>query len=177
MSASTVHQMATDSSFSERYTRLAPSIGCSFRSFGWTPLHVAVLTENPKLVSFILSQPTVDVNAPLETDFKDDPPALEIVRSEFCKSPLVDCTKGATPLHYACLIANDEIIKLLVGKGASYTLVDDQRRRPIEYFQLGPSTEPVLKMYNDMFQIWLKKSYLLDLNSLSSCFSLRIWGV
>ena len=148
------------------YTRLAPSLNCNAAScFGWFPIHVAVLTEDPQLVAFILAQPGVEVNVHMEADFEISPPPLDVVKSEFCKNPVIENTKGATPLHYACMIANEEIINLLVEKGASYTAVDEQRRRPIEYFQLQPSTEPVLKMYNDMFQLWLKKTYMLDLAS------------
>lgn len=110
----------------------------------------------------------VDVNAAITVDFDENQPSLAIIESELCKAPpkglATGATKGASPLHLACMFGNAEIIKLLLDNGASFVAQDAQRRRPIQYFQLSPSSEATLRMYHELYNIWCKKLLSLDLD-------------
>jgi len=67
---------------------------------GLSPLHYAVLSDNPQIVRFFLLNSTVDVN--LKT------------------------TKGITSLHLACANANLEVLKMLLIRGAEQNCSDDR---------------------------------------------------
>lgn len=151
----------------ERYSNLSPGIGFKLATrYGWTPLHTAVCTGDPRLVSFILAQEDVDVNFPATTDFENNRPPDGVIETELCKEPFDDFikenTKGASPLHFACMFGHVDIIKILIDHGASYFVLDELNRRPIQYFQ---SAGPALAVYQDLYKLWYRRTALLDITS------------
>ena len=127
---------------------------------GWCPLHVAVLTGNRNLVEFVLSQPTVGINATDNTNYEIDAPSEAVLRTQFSKTTHRGNTKGASALHYACMIANEGIIKLLIERGACVDATDNRNRKPLEYFPLCKSSNTALKSYNELLRMALMRRYM-----------------
>lgn len=52
---------------------------------------------------------------------------------------------GFTPLHYAVLVDNKDIVKLLIKHGANPTLQNDLGHTPIMYAQADSEIKPLLE--------------------------------
>ena len=142
----------------KRCAKSAPDLpfGARTRS-GWYPLHVAVLTGNQSLVELVVSQPTVRLNARDHTDHESHSQSDAILRTQFSRTLHRGSTRGATALHYACMIANEGIIKFLIERGASVEAVDSRNRKPLEYFQLCKSNSTALSSYNELLRVALMR--------------------
>lgn len=126
-------------------------------------MHAAVLTGEVDIVKQLLFQPAVDVNAGYDSQYT---PKLSVREAELGTS--VTNTQGATPLHYACMIGNLEIIKLLMEYGASFDSLDDQGRAPIEYFDIERDPETVAE-FRDLSIEWRRQDEFYKGGWLHTC--------
>ncbi|KAI5118401.1 hypothetical protein M0805_007535 [Coniferiporia weirii] len=129
----------------------SPSLAQKRHRGGWSILHVAALSGNVDILKAVLAQPEVNVFA---TDDLYLNAADEDVR-EMELGIRTTGTKGATPLHYACMIGNIDIIKMLVERGASFNTKDEEGRTPVEYFDVHHSE--ALVAYQELFEAWTKR--------------------
>jgi len=113
--------------------------------YGWTPLHVAAANNNMKVLMYLLSL-NADVNA---TDEYTGPSGqggrngvnfeqlFEMIRArqqEFC--PYLDpraTTTGFTPLHYAAINGNVDMVRALLERGADASIKDSEGRTARDY--------------------------------------------
>ncbi|EJD07232.1 uncharacterized protein FOMMEDRAFT_149744 [Fomitiporia mediterranea MF3/22] len=126
-----------------RILEVAPSLVNRQHEGGWFPLHAAVLTGDVELVKLILSNPNTDVTAVYEPGESETNSALLDLESEL--GICADGTSGASPLHYACMIGNADIIDVLMRHGALPDSLDGKKQEPIEYFNLEHDLEVAIK--------------------------------
>ena len=119
---------------------------------GWFPLHAAVLSGDRELVNMVLDCSEVDVNAVRKPASDDLDSATSADLRHELGTRVVD-TDGATPLHYACMTGNIEIIRLLVDHGADFKAKDKKQRKPIDYFNLDKHLDAVA-VYREMYDQW-----------------------
>lgn len=117
----------------------------------WYPLHAAVLTNDVEIVRLVISQSGVDVQA--IDEWTSERLSLDIRKAELGIGE--SDTLKATPLHYACMVGNTEIIKLLWEFGAEFDKVDAADRTPDKYFDFLVS-EDVLSVYWNLSRKWQK---------------------
>ena len=118
---------------------------------GWYPLHTAVLSGDIELVKKFLACSRVDVNVKYDHKYLFDE---EERGREF--GPDVSNTDDATPLHYAAMTGNIDIIRALVEHGADFKAKDHNGRKPIDYFKSKEHTT-ALESYRILYEDWKSK--------------------
>ncbi|KAL5492076.1 hypothetical protein ACEPAI_3523 [Sanghuangporus weigelae] len=140
-----------------------PSLAGKEHEGGWHPLHAAVLTGDSKLVKDVLACPRVDVNVLFEYN-----PFYVGRERERELGSNVDSLNGASPLHFAAMTGNVEIICLLAENGAGFKIKDQKGRKPIDYFKFEENAEAIAtfkRLYNE----WKRKDeFFRDMNFLSA---------
>ena len=122
-----------------RLLKISPSLINNPHPLGWAPLHTAILTGDPTLVTFVLDLPGVDLTIKDRSTFNATTTVADIIcrQNELCANICgTESTSGATALHFACMRGEWEILNLLLEAGASYNAKDDSKRLPQEYFDL-----------------------------------------
>ncbi|KAI3382875.1 hypothetical protein SNEBB_003559 [Seison nebaliae] len=120
--------------------------------FGWTPLHVAVANNQLKFVEYLINIGANQIPKK-ELDFRD-----EFFSSEF---KLEENYSGFSPLHYAALNDNLEIVELLLKSGADCRLKNDYGHKPIVYTDNKKIME-LLEKYEQILQREDRKKYPLN---------------
>ena len=110
---------------------------------GWYPIHAAVLSGDVEIIKLVLVCPKADVNAA----YKSTSAAVD---RESELGTRVDDTNGATPLHYACMVGNADIIRMLVESGAHMKAKDNKSRDPTEYFNIQQDLEAAI-VFRDLY--------------------------
>ncbi|KAL5492069.1 hypothetical protein ACEPAI_3516 [Sanghuangporus weigelae] len=126
-----------------RMLEAAPRLVGKRHEGGWFPLHAAVLSGDVEIVKLVLACPKADVNAVYQL-------TLTAVDRESELGTRVDDTNGATPLHYACMVGNSDIIRMLVERGALMKAKDGKQRDPIEYLNLRQDLEAAT-VFRDLY--------------------------
>lgn len=80
---------------------------------GWTPLHFAALSGNCGIAGQL----------------------LDCASDRVCSGQ--GCTSGATPLHFAAAKGDNDMVELLVHRGASVAAVDRYGRKAVDHAVLG----------------------------------------
>ncbi|KAI5118400.1 hypothetical protein M0805_007534 [Coniferiporia weirii] len=137
-----------DVKFVSRMLKAAPSLASKCNQDQWSLLHAAVLSGNVDIVRIVLEQPGVSTSF---TDKSDLDVADENVREAELGIRSAN-TRGATPLHYACMVGNIEIITMLLEHGAAFDVRDDERREPVEYFDIHNHHE-ALASYQEIIKV------------------------
>ena len=104
---------------------------------GWRPIHAAVLSGDIEIIRLILNVPGSLVNIPDDSSFAWNSRPENITLRQQELSSILDGrvnTKGATALHYACLLGDWDVIHLLLRSQASCSKEDSLGRTPIHYF-------------------------------------------
>lgn len=117
---------------------------------GWSALHLAATSPD------YIDQARALLNRGIDPNIKEQTPSLDNVdRQEWQRwvhgrqtefSPLIDpyaITTGFTPLHYAVLVGNVYMIKLLIEKGADPLIASAQGHLPRDLFD-GRKQDPVI---------------------------------
>ena len=116
----------------------APYLASKAHDAGFYPLDVAILTGDLSVFELIASQPNVDFDG-RETakDCLADNPGLRnsLLLLEFCADATVKPITDATPLHYACLLGNLDVMKAVVLRCASFEKLDSKGWPPFMYFR------------------------------------------
>lgn len=107
-----------------------------------------MLTGNARLVEFMLDQASVDVDVRDDADIEAKAITDDILRTQLCKTPHRRDTEGATALHYACMIASADIIRLLLERGANIYIEDERNRKAMEYFAINKSSGQALRAFS-----------------------------
>ncbi|KAL1509132.1 hypothetical protein ABEB36_003919 [Hypothenemus hampei] len=117
---------------------------------GWTPLMVAVVNSQHDIVKILLAN---GANPNLTDNYVDPkrtaretglhPVEVLMIRDEEFSSVLNNKAtfRGFTALHYAVLVDNFRIVKLLVENGANPCLETEAGQKPIIYAKEGPLKE------------------------------------
>ncbi|KAL5537235.1 hypothetical protein ACEPAF_1058 [Sanghuangporus sanghuang] len=126
-----------------RMLEAAPRLVGKRHEGGWFPLHAAVLSGDVEIVKLVLACPKADVNAVYQS-------SLTAMDCEYELGTRVDDTHGATPLHYACMVGNSDIIRMLVERGAPMKAKDGKQRDPTEYFNLRQDLEAAT-VFRDLY--------------------------
>ncbi|KAL5492074.1 hypothetical protein ACEPAI_3521 [Sanghuangporus weigelae] len=132
-----------------RILEVEPRLVAQRHEGGWYPIHAAALTGDLEVVRSLLAFPKVDVNAA----YNSTSASVDRER-EFGSS--VDNTDGATPLHFACMTGDIDIIRLLVEHGSSMKANDSKQRRPIEYFDFDRHSETIAA-FKDLYVKWKER--------------------
>ncbi|KAH8111537.1 P-loop containing nucleoside triphosphate hydrolase protein [Phellopilus nigrolimitatus] len=120
-----------DVEFVSRALNAAPCLAKTRHDALWYPLHAAVLSGDMDIVKLVLAQPGIDVCV---VDKSTPDTCNKLVREEELGICAGTTTKGATPLHYACMVGNIDIIKALLERDAAFHAVDDKGWTPVDYF-------------------------------------------
>eukprot|EP00736_Rhodelphis_marinus_P012385 Rmarinus@m.3532 len=156
-----VHQHGTEphSSLTPTIRRLIqeqPELVDKRHPMGWAPLHVAVILQDTEAVKMLLhggADPNIadrysarglEMQARRQNEFHGGLPSTA-------------STQGFTPLHYAALTANPEIVRALLEAGADPRIRDARSRTPLMISDLSqsasgrqePGDKPVRKLLND----------------------------
>ena len=134
---------------------IQPRLAGKSHEGGWYPLHVAALSGDVELVKLVLARPKVDVNA-IYKPSTEEQKTISPVDRQLELGTRVDDTSGATPLHYACMTGNIDVIKLLVENGAAFKAKDDKKRKPIDYFDIKEQSE-ALVAFKNLYTGWKKR--------------------
>ncbi|KAL5512878.1 hypothetical protein ACEPAH_3276 [Sanghuangporus vaninii] len=126
-----------------RMLEAAPRLVGKQHEGGWFPLHAAVLSGDVEIVKLVLACPKADVNAVYQS-------RLTAMDREYELGTRVNDTNGATPLHYACMVGNSDIIRMLVERGALMKAKDGKQRDPTEYFNLRQDLEAAT-VFRDLY--------------------------
>ncbi|KAH8108858.1 P-loop containing nucleoside triphosphate hydrolase protein [Phellopilus nigrolimitatus] len=148
-----------------RALNAAPCLAKTRHDALWYPLHAAVLSGNVDIVKLVLAQPGIDVCV---VDKSTSDTCNKLVRDEELGICTGATTKGATPLHYACMVGNIDIIKELLERDAAFYAVDDKGRAPVDYFDVRLHVD-VLAAYHELFEQWReRKEHYADSNTVGS---------
>ncbi|KAL5512883.1 hypothetical protein ACEPAH_3281 [Sanghuangporus vaninii] len=128
-----------------------PTLAGKGHEGGWHPLHAAVLSGDSRLTKEVLACPGMDVNVL----FYYNPFYDGRVRERELGSN-VDSLDGATPLHFAVMTGNVEIIHLLAENGANFKMKDANGRKPIDYFKLEENVETIAT-FKRLYDEWKRK--------------------
>ncbi|KAH8105062.1 P-loop containing nucleoside triphosphate hydrolase protein [Phellopilus nigrolimitatus] len=142
-----------DVEFVSRALNAAPCLAKTRHDALWYPLHAAVLSGDMDIVKLVLAQPGIDVCV---VDKSTPDTCNKLVREEELAICTGTTTKGATPLHYACMVGNIDIIKVLLERDADFYAVDDKGWTPVDYFDVRLHVD-VLAAYNELFEQWRKR--------------------
>ena len=118
---------------------------------GWTPLHVAAQHAKVKVMGVILDADpallehrTHDGRTPLHFAFAEKDSALWLLEREANINAKTD--KGLTTLMMAARVRIDDVVTLLVSRGADLRLVDNSKRTAAHYAAGGSSFDTVQKL-------------------------------
>lgn len=127
---------------------------------GWTPLHVAVINDKLENVR-VLIEAEADLNAPDEfsnvfnTAVSKRMHAIDVLQKredEFSdKLNSRASFRGFTPLHYAVVTDNIDIINLLLESGANPNQENDAGHKPAEYAN-DPRVQEILNQYSEKYE-------------------------
>ncbi|KAL5492073.1 hypothetical protein ACEPAI_3520 [Sanghuangporus weigelae] len=132
-----------------RILEAAPFLVGKRHEGGWFELHAAVLSGDIEIVKLILACPDADITSV----YKSTGASVDI---ECELGTHVEDTSGATVLHFACMVGNAEIIRLLVEHGAFFEHEDDKKRVPVEYFSILHDLEAADKF--EVFEDSIRKN-------------------
>jgi ATP-dependent Clp protease ATP-binding subunit ClpB len=135
-----------------------------------------VLSGDPTAVKLVLERQGVDISIKDESSFDDksSPAEIRSRAEEFCPHiPATAFTRGATPLHYACLVGNWDIIKLVLEAGAWHDEKDNDGKTPLEYFDTRRTDLEVFEAYHKELIAWRRR--IRALNPRSTSFEDRNW--
>lgn len=132
---------------------------------GWTPLHVAVINDKLENVRVLLAA-GADPNAPDEfsnvynTAVNKRMHAIDVLQKredEFSdKLNSRASFRGFTPLHYAVVTDNIDIINLLLESGANPNLENDAGHKAAEYTN-DPRVQEILSQYSEKYEEILRE--------------------
>ncbi|XP_061165510.1 mitochondrial disaggregase-like [Saccostrea echinata] len=114
----------------------------SRHQLGWTALHVASINHDSRLVELLLkfgADPNLgdeySTFYSMAREHRFDPMSVLEVREEQFNDRLSQRAnfKGCTPLHYAVLMEDFAIVKMLLDAGADPTLENVNGHKPIDY--------------------------------------------
>ena len=137
-----------------------PSLANARHPLGWAPLHAAILSGDHILVKLFLETPGVNTTITDKSSFshKSSPADISLRQEELCPHILTtSSTSGATPLHFACMVGNWEIIKLLLDVGALHDVEDYAGKTPLEYFDTQRADLKACEAYHEALTIWRKR--------------------
>lgn len=97
---------------------------------GWTLLHLAVVKHKTGLVQQLIAG-GVDRNYVSSQDHWRCPP--DVRSAWFGDTFPVTTVNKATALHYACLIGDVTLVRILLEAGANWTVTDSEGRKPEDY--------------------------------------------
>lgn len=141
---------------------------------GFYPLSVAVLSGEPAVVRLILAQPGVNPDCSVACDNCNIKADKGLLIAEFSSNEMYKRIKEATPLHYACISGNSEMLKIICRFSGRFSTKDVQGNTPIDYIDCS-SEEGItsLKVYSEAFDVWQKKRILFGKGE-SSKFKLKL---
>lgn len=132
---------------------------------GWTPLHVAVINDKLENVKVLLAA-GADPNAPDEfsnvynTAVNKRMHAIDVLQKredEFSdKLNSRASFRGFTPLHYAVVTENIDIINLLLESGANPNQENDAGHKAAEYTS-DPRVKEILTQYSEKYEDILRQ--------------------
>uniref|UniRef100_A0A1X7TKR5 Uncharacterized protein n=1 Tax=Amphimedon queenslandica TaxID=400682 RepID=A0A1X7TKR5_AMPQE len=128
---------------------------------GWTALHVSVINGNKKAVEWLIKVGGANVNT--QDEYSSARRMARVLKAShhqiaqlrehhFCSfiNPYATYT-GFTPLHYAVITDNEDIIQLLLDNGANPSIEDSMGRTPINYCT-NESVRKLLEKYSVKFE-------------------------
>nr|XP_034299821.1 caseinolytic peptidase B protein homolog isoform X2 [Crassostrea gigas] len=125
----------------ERLIKGGVDVNCRHQ-LGWTALHIAAINQDTRLLELLLrlgADPNIgdeySTYFAIAREQKFDPMSVLMVREEEFNDRLSQRAnfKGCTPLHYAVLMEDFTIVKLLLDAGADPTLENVNGHKPIDY--------------------------------------------
>jgi ATP-dependent Clp protease ATP-binding subunit ClpB len=109
-----------------------PALAYRHHDYGWTALHVAVMSRKPEIVDLILSRSTVALD---RDDLWD---GSVNTRASFASDRFAHwAMRRSTALHYACLLGDMEIVEMLLCHGAKWTIPDLNNLLPEHYIDVS----------------------------------------
>ncbi|KAK4887057.1 hypothetical protein RN001_003328 [Aquatica leii] len=136
---------------------------------GWTPLMVAAVNNRTEVCKALinsgadpnLADEYVNANRTAHNKGLHTLEVLMVRDEEFCMRLNNKATYlGFTALHYAVLVDNVEIVKLLLDNGANPIVENDAGHRPIQYAKQNSEIETLLKEVGEKFEEQLKEKEL-----------------
>ncbi|XP_034299821.2 mitochondrial disaggregase isoform X2 [Magallana gigas] len=125
----------------ERLIKGGVDVNCRHQ-LGWTALHIAAINQDTRLLELLLrlgADPNIgdeySTYFAIAREQRFDPMSVLMVREEEFNDRLSQRAnfKGCTPLHYAVLMEDFTIVKLLLDAGADPTLENVNGHKPIDY--------------------------------------------
>ncbi|TDL18818.1 hypothetical protein BD410DRAFT_460421 [Rickenella mellea] len=153
-----------------RLLKLSPSLVNTRHPLGWTPLHTAVLSGNLAMLTLMAETPGVDFFIKDKSSFSGQSPQEDIVtrREEFSPSvPGTVSTRGMTALHFACMVGDWSIIRVVIDVCPLFEIKDDEGRVPGDYFDLRRVKPEVLDDYDKALKAWHKRCRALKQTDIS----------
>ncbi|KLO08744.1 P-loop containing nucleoside triphosphate hydrolase protein [Schizopora paradoxa] len=152
----------------------APFLASTKHSLGFYPLVAAVLSGEPEIVHFLLTQPGVRVDTSgdrddsndsssdgSDDDDSDDDDSFELrkfLRSEFSSNPSHRIVPGASTLHYACMSNNPAVVWAICQSSVDFHRKDSRGKFPVDYIDSSSSDGlEVLRAYGAAYEDWQKK--------------------
>ena len=114
-----------------------------YTNYGWTPLHMAVIRSDIKLIQLMLSYGKMSKECVDKRDIRERWKSSGTQRQEFASEKYPHrLVSASTALHYACMVGNMEIVEMLLKAGADYTKDDDRDWLPERYlYEEGGGTK------------------------------------
>ncbi|XP_065842377.1 mitochondrial disaggregase-like [Oscarella lobularis] len=127
----------------------------STHELGWSTLHVAVINDQIEVVKVLL-----DAGADVDTEIPYKLVFFEMREGGFLDEFSLEEFLGLTPLHYALILENVEIIKLLLNAGANPKKRDSQGRSSLYFAQGNPLLTSLLESATEQYESRKKKREL-----------------
>lgn len=143
-----------------RLLEISPALISIRHPLGWAPLHVVILCGDSSLVKFVLGLPGLDITIADDSTFNTTSLAADILcrQDELCPNICgTESTSGATPLHFACMRGDWEILNLLLEMPVSFDVRDDLKRLPLAYLASDRVNLETLKAYETASKTWCQR--------------------